>query len=259
MGIRSDAERSTSFLVSTAGKAHFPNIDDECGRAVTAQFLSARRIVAAESPPGLAVRHEGATVDSRNKKRVTTGLGITAAAAAALAITAGTFAAFNDVEGGATQSITAGTLDLVPGGSAVTSPIDTVNARPSNSGTGYKRLDLTNSGSLPGTLSLNVVKTADLENGCDEPEVVDEPNCAADDNGELGEKLIVVILDSNQSTYLGSRVLNSWAGNTIDLGQLAGGATKTVYISTQVDPSAGNRVQSDKASFVVNAALAQLP
>lgn len=198
-------------------------------------------------------------MDSTNKKRVTKGLGVAAAAAAALAITAGTFAAFNDAENAPVQSIAAGTLDLVPGGSAVTSPINTVNARPSNANTGYKRLDLTNAGTLPGTLTLDVAKVADLENGCNEPELAVEPNCEADNVGELGQKLVVVILDSNQGTYLGSRVLDNWAGNVINLGQLAAGTTKTVYISTQLQSNADNRVQSDSASFVVNAALAQLP
>lgn len=98
---------------------------------------------------------------------------------------------------------------------------------------------------------------ADQDNSCNEPELADEPNCAADDLGELDDKLIVVILDSNQADYPGSQYLNAWSGQTVNLGELAAGATKTVYISTQVDPSADNRVQSDSASFVVKADLKQ--
>jgi len=98
---------------------------------------------------------------------------------------------------------------------------------------------------------------ADLDNGCSEPEQAVEPNCKADDLGELDDKLIVVILDSNQGTYLGSKYLHAWSGQTLNLGELAAGTTKTVYISTQLDASADNSVQSDSASFVVKADLNQ--
>ena len=197
-------------------------------------------------------------MDTRNKKRITTGLGIAAAAAAALAVTAGTFASFSDAEAAPNQSITAGTLDLVADGTAVTAPINTSNAAPSNAGTGYKRLDLQNTGSLPGKLTVNVEKVGDLENGCNEPEGLVDTSCGPTDGGELDDHLIVVLLNSDQGTYLRSKVLTSWAGLApIELGTLAPGATKTIYISTQVQPQAGNEVQSDSASFVVKADLNQ--
>ena len=105
-------------------------------------------------------------MDTRNKKRITAGLGLAAAAGAALAVTAGTFAYFSDAEASANQTISTGTLDLVPGGNAVTDPIK---------------------------------KVADLENGCNEPEQLSEPNCAADNRVQSDSASFVVKADLNQS------------------------------------------------------------
>ena len=197
-------------------------------------------------------------MDSRSKKRISTGLGVAAAAGAALAVTAGTFAYFSDAEASPAQTAEAGTLDLTTDGTAVTAP-DTVNAKPGQ-WSAAKSLKLKNAGTMAGTIKLSVQKTADVENGCPEQEIAAEPGCWGDSAGELGKYLTVHIQETD-GTHRGSWVLAGMGpGATITLPTaLNPDATRTVQIKTLVSPHAGNAVQTDKATYVVNATLVQVP
>lgn len=192
-------------------------------------------------------------MDTKSKKRLTTGLGVTAAAAAALALIAGTLALFNDDESSPGQSISAGTLDLVLGDTAVSNPISATDIAPGYTET--KTLTLENTGTVGGTLTLNVVKLTDDENSCTEPELVDEPGCVVSDPGELGGTLLVTITDADNSTQLGSVELDNWS--TVTVGTLGANSTRTVTISVELPDGVDNRVQSDSTSFEIQASLDQ--
>lgn len=121
-----------------------------------------------------------------------------------------------------------------------------------------KSLKLKNSGSMAGAIKLSVQKTADAENGCPEQEIAAEPGCWGDSAGELGKYLTVTIQETD-GTHRGSWVLSHTnPGTTITLPTTVNpGATRTVQVKTLVSANAGNDVQTDKTSYVVNATLVQ--
>jgi predicted ribosomally synthesized peptide with SipW-like signal peptide len=83
-----------------------------------------------------------------------------------------TRAAFSDTETVVGNTFTAGSLDLELGEKA-TLPFTFSNVAPSDNGNG--KVTLTNVGSLPGTLSINWIKTIDEENDMLEPETRQYP------------------------------------------------------------------------------------
>jgi predicted ribosomally synthesized peptide with SipW-like signal peptide len=113
-----------------------------------------------------------------------------AIAATASLIGVGTYAMYSDTEMSATTSVTAGTLNLEVGGSAVTHDISVTNAYPgyvSPAGIGFT---LTNTGTIDGNLRVFLVKDFDEENTLVEPET-DAPD--PDSDGEIDAYLNITV------------------------------------------------------------------
>lgn len=168
----------------------------------------------------------------------------------------GTAALLDDSETSATQVLTDGTLNLELGGTAQSLPIDLSDLEPGDADAAAAVLSLSNTGSLPGTLSLRVLETSDTENTCTEPEGVAEPACADDTDGELDERLLVT-LTSGSDTWTGT--LDSIHNVLRNLtGTLAAGGSRNLTIGWNLPgPTTGNDVQSDGAVFVIEARLDQ--
>jgi len=192
----------------------------------------------------------------------------TAGVATAISVTASTLAAFDDAETGATESVAYGTLDLVLGGTAQTSPINIGNGAPPQDGyslgaDGTRRLTFTNTGSLPGKASFTVRMVSDRENGCNEPEGLVDTTCGTpgEGQGELDEGLIVVVYDSAFTNQLGSMSLKAWndqgAAAKRVVGTIAAGESKDVIVQV-AGYDTNNRTQSDSASFVLDTTLEQI-
>jgi len=185
-------------------------------------------------------------------------------------ITMGTVAYFSDVETSTGNTFTAGKLDLRVDSecsyNGVSREFCTWNMMDID---GQSKLFFNFGDVKPGdygedTVSLHVydnpscgfvhfVKTSDIDNGCNEPELVAEPNCASDNLGELDDNMQFTIwMDTNCDNikdtletvlYTGSLDTNKdWA-----IGELAIGATPDtcVGISWKLPNVVGNIVQSD--------------
>jgi len=97
---------------------------------------------------------------------------------------AGAFAYFSDTETSTGNSFTAGTLDLKVNGSDVFVPYAVANLKPGES-RGTDTYSISNTGSLPGTLSFKVTNVTTNENGVIEPEIAasDAENLRLDPDG----------------------------------------------------------------------------
>jgi predicted ribosomally synthesized peptide with SipW-like signal peptide len=203
--------------------------------------------------------------------------GIALTSAAALAVGGGTFASFVDNEVSQNTEVIAGTLDLVVGGTALSEIYNASNAAPGDSDLPGKGYVLTNSGTLPGKLRVNLVKDADAENTCTEPEGVAEPTCAGDTNGEL-DNWMKVQVDGNSFGFGGTTpwlgLANAPVGGSVDITSMIWGGTPgpiTIAAGGQyptpgfellfgwgISGSATNVIQSDSLAFHLEFILEQL-
>lgn len=181
-------------------------------------------------------------------------------AAVALGLTGlgvGTYAWFVDTEVSANQSISAGTLDLIFNRDAATPDIAVTLAQPGDGGN--VRYDYLNQGSVPGTLSFDIEQTADIDDGCTEPEGIDESSVANQcllPGGELDDNLDITL--SNGATSV-TKTLTEWvAGDGEVFGTVLGGGVGELTISWSIDQGVNNIIQSDSASFKVHATLDQV-
>lgn len=196
--------------------------------------------------------------------------GIAVAATAAL-LGAGTLALYSDTEQSATATVTAGTLNLEVGGSAVGTDYSMTNAYPGyNTGAAHGFV-LTNTGTLPGVLHVYLVKDADLENSLVEPET-DVPDLSS--SGEIDNYLSITV-DGNsfgyggttpwiglESAAIGERVeITSmiWGAPTITIP--AGGQYPTpgfeLWFGWKISTDAGNGIMSDTLGFHLEFTLMQ--
>lgn len=124
---------------------------------------------------------------------------ISIAATAAL-LGAGAFAMYSDTEKSATATVTAGTLDLEVGGTAVGQSYTVDNAYPGYATGTAHGFVLSNTGSLPGQLHVFLVKDADDENSLAEPETdFSDPGLG----GEI-DNFLSVTVDGNSFGYGGT-------------------------------------------------------
>jgi len=144
-------------------------------------------------------------------------LGVAAAAAGA-----GTYAAFSDTEESNDNSLSAGTLDLTAGDTNTIS-FTSSDIKPTDDGTAD--LDLNNSGSVNGDLSIEVSSVKSTEGD----DTDSETNTDTNDGGELDDQLEIalwlgeggsddntmdssdVALESDPSTSTGSKVFDTAA------------------------------------------------
>ena len=182
--------------------------------------------------------------------------------------TSATGAYFSDSETSVGNSFAAGTLDLKVGGQdgANVAHVTVANIAPAAPWTTQRGqgFTLTNSGSLPGTVTATIKNLVNSENGCNEPEVTaGDVTCAANE-GELGGLMIHTRWLNNGPTYgaFGPSFasLNASANVAVtDVSfHLNAGETKSFYFQNYFDTSASdNLAQSDGVSYDVEFVLNQ--
>ena len=178
---------------------------------------------------------------------------------------AGTFAYFTDTETSTGNVFTAGTLDLwVEMLNPLKTHFDIKNIQPS-----YAEecdINLTNSGTCNGSLSLWIENLVDQENGRTEPEkhVDSTGGNPGVGNGELSQNLYVVVKDTASSYEYYNDTLQNLSlkhydmSTQIDLGELDGGETRFITVGYYVPSTVGNIIQSDSSKFDIVVDLLQI-
>ena len=198
-----------------------------------------------------------------------------AIAATATLLGVGTYAKYSDKETSATATVTAGTLNLEVGGSAVGEEYSVTNAYPGyTTGTGSGFV-LKNTGTLPGSLHVFLVKDADAENTMVEPET-DSPDIDPL-SGEIDNYLNVTV-DGNSFGYGGTvpwvSLATALVGNQVEITSLIwGGNTPPILIPASgeypgapyellfgwtISPDANNSIMSDTLGFHLEFTLEQV-
>ena len=170
---------------------------------------------------------------------------------------AGTFAYYVDTETSVGNTFTAGTLDLeVNGENPLSSSFTIENIQPSYRETVCKGMNLTNSGTCDGYLSMWMENLVDDDNGLTEPEGdVDTTGGAGE--GELSQYLCIVIWDDVCGNELYNGTLANFTANhnnsdnQIALGKLTAGQTRYFPVGYYVPSGVGNIIQSDSSTFDV--------
>jgi spore coat-associated protein N len=189
-------------------------------------------------------------------RKVRLGIGVGAVVLAAVAIGAGTYAAFVDTQKGPSGSIAAGTLALTVGGSAQTNLFTGSDIKPGYTST--VSLDLTNAGNLPGTLAQTWTVTGG-DGVCTTPEYIAEgksgPPCNA--AGDLQDQMTVLMAGPG-ITSTTPVTIAQFAANPPAAATLAGGAKNTYTFTFALpDRSDNNKVQGDTISVTSNFTLTQ--
>ena len=196
-------------------------------------------------------------------KKVWYSIGIIAVVVALAA--GGTYAYFTATRTASTNRFTAGTLDLdVAANGNKLEPFVIENIGNTANIDGTKTWTITNTGTLPGRLLVSLQNLSNEENGCNDQEKAAEPNCDADNLGELGKVVnLKVALDgtdvasstlaTDQMTTIGSQ----WSKLTPII--IPAGGTRTITTHWAADENAyGNEIQSDSTQFDMNFRLIQL-
>ncbi len=185
------------------------------------------------------------TVLQKNKK-LAAGIGVAAAAAAVLAVGAGTYASFTDTEDLPNTTFAAGSLNLVIGGTITTSPFEYTNLKPGD--VRNETLTIDNSGTIDGKLTFTV-GVSGTEGTCVEPETDVEKTC--DDDSELTDALRVSV--AGQAAVPLSQVATSFKPQNLP----AAGGPINVPIQVTVDSKAGNEIMTDSTVVTLSATLVQ--
>jgi spore coat-associated protein N len=180
----------------------------------------------------------------QKNKKAAAGIGVVAAAAAVLALGAGTYAAFTDTED-VDATFAAGTLDLVIGGTTGAGKIELANLVPGQVVTHTVSID--NIGTVDGVLSFNA--TLEESDGvCTEPEQSDG-GCGAD----LADAITVT---APGAPGVKLSALTSGIGlSGISLPAQPG--PQSFELTFAVDEGAGNEIQGDTVTADITATLEQ--
>ena len=177
---------------------------------------------------------------------------------------AGTFAYFTDTETSKGNTFTAGTLDLwVEMQNPLKTHFDIGNIQPSYA-EGCE-INLTNSGTCDGYLSLWIENLVDRENGRTEPEKPVDPTGGNPGvgNGELSQNLYIVIMNETGAELYNDTLYNLSVEHhsmetQIDLGNLDGGETRNITVGYYVPSTVDNIIQSDSSKFDIVVDLLQI-
>jgi hypothetical protein len=198
----------------------------------------------------------------KNKKLLVGVLLISVISAIAISATIAFFVARRTVS---TSRFTTGTLDLdvaANGNKLEPFVIDNIGANGDISGT--KTWVVKNTGSLPGRLLIRLQNVANKENGCNDQEKLTEPNCEADNEGEMGAvirpKVALDGVDQVESTLATSdQATIGQAWNALAPIILDAGEERSVTIHwTTGENEYSNEIQSDSVEFDVDFRLIQL-
>jgi len=163
------------------------------------------------------------------------------------------------------SKFTMGTLDLdVASNGQKLEPFVIDNIGENGNISGTKTWTVKNTGTLPGRLLIRLQNVVNEENGCNDQEKLAEPNCEADNEGEMGAVIpIKVALDgvekvqSTLATADQAKIGNDW--NALPPVIIDPGQQKTITISWNVNEDQyGNEIQSDSVEFDVDFRLIQL-
>lgn len=177
---------------------------------------------------------------------------------------AATFAYFTATRTTSQNQFVAGTLDLdVSANGNKLEPFVVTNMGTTGVIGGEKTWTVKNTGSLPGRLLVRLQNVVNKDNGCNDQEAAVEPNCTADDLGELGGVINLQVgldgvdkVSSTLATDQQSKVGTDWAALTPII--LAAGETRTVTVHWSTGENGyGNEVQSDSVAFDANFRLIQ--
>jgi predicted ribosomally synthesized peptide with SipW-like signal peptide len=177
-----------------------------------------------------------------------------------------TFALFNDTETSEDNTFAAGELDLTVdwnetynGEFEEYQPAANINGTPifnlsdiKPGDEGHAQVSLNNEGN-PAHVWMNATNTADLENGCTEPEADVDDSCGEGAEGELQDYLEFTIYnDSNENGEQDSGEEVLYNGTAADLqlenvylGEFSSEETRYIGVSWNVPLETGNVIQSD--------------
>ncbi len=185
------------------------------------------------------------TVLQKNKK-LAAGIGVAAAAAAVLAVGAGTYASFTDTEALPNTTFAAGSLNLEIGGTITAEPFKYADLKPGD--VRNETLTIDNTGTIDGKLTFTF-SVSGAEGSCVEPETDVEKPC--DNGSELTEALLVSV--AGQKAVPLSQVGTSFGPQNLP----ATGGPITVPIQVTVDKNAGNDIMTDSTVVTLSATLVQ--
>lgn len=163
-----------------------------------------------------------------------------------------------------TNKFTVGTLDLnVMGTSQVNEPFVLENLGAEGNISGEKTWTVKNTGTLPGKFLFRLQNLENQENACNDPEKEAEPNCEANNEGELGGKVTLKVsldgVEKASSTLAADQVATigeQW--NTLPEFIFTANSEHTVKVEWSLDENDyGNEIQSDSLSFDANFRLIQ--
>ncbi len=172
-------------------------------------------------------------------------------------VLSGTWAFFSDPESSSGNQIVSGSLDLQVDGQNpwTATKVNVSNMKPGDSG--VATMTVANSGTLAGTLTVDITGLSDAPGTTPEPE-------PTPDNGELSANLDIVIwVDTDHDgikdageTQLYSGKLNAEVG-PYSAGTLPGGGTTYVSLSYAIGGGVGNVIQGDICDFSIAFNLTQ--
>ncbi|MDR7301160.1 TasA family protein [Haloactinomyces albus] len=199
----------------------------------------------------------------RNRK-LAVGIGGVTAVAAAVALTAGTYATFSDSEQRGAVA-TAGTMDLVVSNTQgnVFGENGVVEVKPLAPGDSRSAsFTLTNKGDVAGDLSFEFAQGANNENSLTEPESADGDKTGGDiygkGGGELLRNLEFTTATGSGEKSIDGEELTELIGDPHSLGTLDPGESRTFRVTLEVPRNTDNVIQSDSARFRVEAVLNQV-
>jgi spore coat-associated protein N len=160
----------------------------------------------------------------------------------------GVYAYFNDTENSSGNQFSAGSLDLVLGGTGSAS-MSFANVAPGS--VGVATMNVANQGTIGGTVTMTAANMTDDEGATWEPET----NTVAP--GDLSAKVdIVVFVDINHDGAYNAGDSTRWTGKLsalpialVSCGSLAGSASMDIGIYYSVDPLVGNDIMGDIVTF----------
>lgn len=163
------------------------------------------------------------------------------------------------------SNFTVGTLDLsVDGKQSAIDPFIVEGIGESGDISGGKEWTVKNIGTLPGRLFFSLSNLNNQENGCNQPEIGDEPECTLDENGELGNVITASVkvdgteyVSSNLATVNQSVFGETWESKPNII--IAPNSQVVVRMEWSTPQEAyNNSIQSDSLSFDTNFVLEQL-
>jgi predicted ribosomally synthesized peptide with SipW-like signal peptide len=180
--------------------------------------------------------------------------GIAALTAAGAAGAGGTYALLSDTEQSTDNTLSAGTLNLVAGGTndSPTTTLTVTNGGTGSSGRGTTTV--TNVGSLDGYLNFDVGQVTDAENGSNDPEREAEGGSVGSE-GELSEFLTLRLGydTTGDGTLQDDEVVAEGSIDGMEHVQFnpgvtvsGNGGTREFVAEWEIDDEAGNEVQSDE-------------